>query len=537
MDKSLNQVIAQLGEFAKGLTLKQKAILAGGAILVAAMLFFFVRMVKTPEFKPLYTGMNADEARGVAAKLAAKNIKYELSPDGTTINVAADQLDAARLEAVSEGVPHSGRMGFEIFDKPNWGGSDFSEKVNYQRALEGELEKTIQTLSDVESARVHLVLPGDSIFVQEQHEAKAAVTVKLKGGRYSEETSKAIARLVASAVDRLRPENVTVVDADTNRPLDGNYSGGSVRAAQLEQQLADKLIKTLEPVVGAQHARASVRVEYDDTTREEQQESYDPNVVIALNTQKSEEHSGAAGAGGVPGTASNVPGSTTTQVPPASDIGSQSWSKSENNTFAVNKLVKHTVLPAGRVRRIAAALVVDDATELKQQNGQTQEQRRKRTPEELKQIEDLAKATIGIDAMRGDVLSVQNLSFQVEPAEKLAPPSVAEKTRRIVNDYSTILRYIAIGMLFLVVYVLLLRPVKKQFVAVLQEIGQGHAKAKLAASGSNRELDASTIELGDASPESKRTLALKKHLLEKVKAEPMGASRLVQGWIRQEGAE
>ncbi len=546
-DKSLNQVMAQLGEFAKGLTLKQKAMLIGGAILVAATLFVFVKLLHKPDYKPLYSGMKADEAHAVASKLGAKNIQYELSPDGTSISVAAEQLDAARLEAVSDGVPHSGRMGFEIFDKPNWGGSDFSEKVNYQRALEGELERTIQTLSEVESARVHLVVPGESIFLQDQREAKAAVMVKLKGGRYSEETWRAIQRLVASSVDRLRPENVTVVDAETNRPLDGGFgSGQSGRGYELEQQLADKLIKTLEPVLGAQRARASVRIEYDLTSGEEDQETYDPEKTVALTMQKTEERSGNSATGGVPGTASNVPGSQTTQVAATrNDDGSQSSSRSESGAYAVNKLVRHTVLPAGRIERIAAALLIDDAIEVKEQGGHKIESRRKRSAEEMKQIEELASAAIGIDVGRGDVLSVRNLSFQQSVEEPPLPPSKIEKTRKVLNEYTGALRYLGIVLLFFVVYAILLRPVKNQALTALRQIGRpavsgrpiaAVGKAQLQGAGAVQ-LEANEIDLGQATPESKRSAALKRHLLEKVKAEPVAASRLVQSWIRQGGAE
>jgi flagellar M-ring protein FliF len=541
--KSINQVVAQLGEFAGSLSLKQKAILAAGAVLVAATLFVFVRLIGKPEMKTLFTGMKPEEAQALSAKLAAKNIPYEISPDGS-IRVPAEQVDAARLEAVSDGMPRSGRMGFEIFDKPNWGGSDFSEKVNYQRALEGELERTIQTLSEVESARVHLVMPGDSIFVDDQREAKAAVTVKLRGGRYSGETSRAIARLVASSVERLRPENVTVVDADTNAPLDAGLGSNGARGSDIEQQLAEKLIRTLEPVVGPERARASVRVEYDLTSSEEEQETYDPNTAVALSMQKNEERSGSPISSGVPGTASNLPNSQakTTAVVQAND--GSTYSRSENGTYAVNKLVRHTVLPAGRVKRIAAALVIDDATEVKTTNGRKSDARRKRTPEELKQIEELAKAAIGIDATRGDVLSVQNLSFQQGSGDTPVPPSFAEKTRTLVGDYASLIRYGAIALLFLVIYGLLLRPVKKQALAAFRQIGHGRAviAGKLpgnagSAIGGTIEIDAEDLSLNSANPEAKRAAALKRQLLDKVKAEPVAASRLVQSWIRQGGTE
>ena len=175
----------------------------------------------TPDYKPLMTAMEPADAQSLASRLAAKNVPYQISQDGKTVSVPGDKLDASRLEVASEGMPHSGRLGFELFDKMNWGQTEFDEKVNYQRALEGELERTIQTLRDVESARVHLVMPTESVFLDREHEAKASVILRLRSGQLSEDTHRAIASLVAGAVDKLNPQNVTVIDADTNQPFLG----------------------------------------------------------------------------------------------------------------------------------------------------------------------------------------------------------------------------------------------------------------------------------------------------------------------------
>ena len=538
-NKSFGQVMNQIGDFVKAMTTRQKAMLLAGAVVVAATLFVFVRLMNKTEYKPLYSGMSAADAQSLASRLAAKNIAYQISPDGTAVSVAADKLDVARLEVASEGAPRSGRLGFEIFDKPNWGATDFTEKVNYQRALEAELEKTIQTLSEVAAVRVHLVIPDESLFVEDRGKAKAAVMVKLRGGRFSDETHRAIAELVASAVDKLRPEDVTVVDADTNLPFrpDQDAPDGG-RANGLEQQLSAKLVQTLEPVVGHQRARASVRVEYDLSSSEESQESYDPNTAVALTMQKTQERSGGTAPAGVPGTASNVPGSQASQSAASTRDDSTQSSSSENSTYAVNKIIRHTITPAGRVRRLAAAVVVDDATDVKEQGGKRTEVRRRRTPEEMKQLEDLAKAAIGIDPTRGDVISVQNLSFQAVPYETPVPPSRWQRMRVELNDWSALLRIVGILILFLAVYVLFLRPIKKNAVDAFQQLARGRATEKLKGHGGSRpQLEADELELGTATPEVKRAAALKQHLLEKVKAEPVSASRLVQSWIREGGAE
>src|ERR1700689_533551 len=305
---SFNQVQKQATDFVTGLSVKQRGMLIGATVVTIAVLALFAHMISTPDYKPLVTGMETSDAQALGAQLAAKNIQYQISTDGKTVSVPSDKVDSSRMELATDGMPRSGRLGFELFDKLNWGQTEFDEKVNYQRALEGELERSIQTLRDVDSVRVHLVMSTDSVFLDRERPAKAAVILRLRSGRLSEETQQGIARLVSGAVDKLSPENVTVIDADTNRqlgtPRHGAYSGDG----SLEEEYTARLLETLEPVVGSQHVRASVNVEYDPSSSEESQETYDPESAVAVATQKSEEQVGGSLTGGVPGTSSNVPG-------------------------------------------------------------------------------------------------------------------------------------------------------------------------------------------------------------------------------------
>ena len=520
--KSFGQALNQTGELLRGLTLAQRLLLAAGALAVAATLWVFVGWMSKPKFVTLYSGLTAQEAQDLGGRLTASNIAYQLSPDGASIEVPADQLDSARLKTASQGLPRNARLGFELFDTPNWAGSDFTEKVNYQRALEGELERTIESMSEVESVRVHLVLPSESLFSEEQHEAKAAVIVKTRGG-LSEQARIAIPQLVASAVDRLRPENVTVVDADTNTPMLRGHRPGDLTSPDLEQELATKIVSTLEPLVGAEHVRASVHVEYDTSSTEETNETYDPKTTATLTQQKSEETAGGAAPGGAAGTPSNTPGTT----PPAVTLSSENQSShSESESFAVSKDVRHTVQPPGRIRRVAAAVLVDDAVDMT--SGKPV--RRKRTPEEMKQIEQLASAAIGLDAQRNDSVVVQNLSFQETPAEQPASPTKIERARRILVEWSAELRYAGVTLLFLFVYLLMLRPIKKQILKAFRELPVAREQA-------SKELKPAAkvpeIELPQVSEQSQMATALKKQLTDKVKSEPAAASRLVQSWIRE----
>src|ERR1700692_3359649 len=309
--RALNQTLAQIQDFLSGLSLQQKALLAGGAVAVGLSLWLFVTLIGHGKNVILYTGLKPQDAQAMGGRLAAKGIPYEVSPDGTSLLVPSEKLDAARLETAAQGLPRNARLGFELFDTPNWAGSDFSEKVNYQRALEGELERTLQTLAEVEAVRVHLVLPRESLFSEQEHESKAAVIIKTRRGTLSREAQQAIPQLVASAVDSLRPENVTVVDAETATPFLARRGPSGRVSFDSDDELAAAAVHAIEPVVGADHVRASVHVDYDLSSSEDTSETYDPKASATLAQQHSEELAGGANPAGVPGVTSNVPASTT----------------------------------------------------------------------------------------------------------------------------------------------------------------------------------------------------------------------------------
>ncbi len=549
-----DQVINQVTTFVRGLTVRQKITIVLGSAAVAGTIWMFVTLFGKAEYKTLYSGLSSEDAQSLSRRLAEKNIVYELSSDGNSILVPADQLDKARLDMAAQGMPQTGRMGFELFDKPNWAGSDFSEKVNYQRALEGELERTIQTLGEIEAARVHLVLPQESLFTEQETEAKASVVIKLRGGRLGDDAQEAITHLVASAVENLKPENVTLINAEGGVPIlaRGGDSNGRPRAwADFETALAQKAVATLEPIVGPGKARANVTVAYDLAASDSTQETYDPNGSVVLTSQTSEERDGENDAEGMPGTTSNVPGKQSTPAAkPANPAASETQgAHTESKTFAVSKTVRHTVQPAGDLKRITAAILVDDATEKHDNNGQTVETRRKRTPEEMKQFEELVAAAIGIDASRGDKVAVENLSFQTLPIETPAPPTLTERVVPLVDKWINVIRYGALFLLFLLIYMLVLRPIKRQIVTTFRDLPRqlksSHAAQQALPAGTTgtpvskvdetAALEASLQQLGDSPLEAKQAVLLKKNLLDKVKKEPATASRLIQNWMRQEG--
>jgi flagellar M-ring protein FliF len=514
---------------------RQRGWLVGGAAATVALLVLLTHLVLTPEMKPVMSGMEPADAQALSTALAAKGIHAQLSTDGKGVLVPADKLDAARLEAVSSSAaPHSGRMGFEIFDKVSWGQTEFDEKVNYQRALEGELERTIMTMGAVKSARVHLVMAADSVFLDQAHGAKASITVQLKSGAtLTHEEISAIQRLVAGAVDQLKPADVAIIDADSNKSL-GTGADGDGDNGEMEKRLEGRVLATLTPVLGADHVRASVNIEYEPGTTEQSSEEYDPKVSVPLSVQRSDEETGAgAGASGVPGTTSNIPdakGNLPNLPPGTAGAGTESL-KNENSTFGVNKVVSHSLEPAGRLKRITAALLVDDATVRRPlPKGKFEETRVKRSPEELKQIEDLASAALGLDKTRGDSLTVEDMSFAAPPASDLPTPTMLDKARKGLNDFSDVLRYGFLLTLFALAYLLVLRPMQKRALAALP----APALAEVPTLPVLPKIAALPIQPVDEDEQLARANGLKDQLSQLVKAQPQHSVETVQAWLRGE---
>jgi flagellar M-ring protein FliF len=548
------ETINQAQKFLRGLNRKQQITLGAGACLVVLSLFVFVFLISRADYKPLYSGLQPEEAQSIARTLAANNIPYEVSSDGTSLGVPASKLASVRLELASQGLPQTGRLGLELFDKPNWAGSDFAERVNYQRALEGELERTIRAIPQVQSARVHLALPHDSLFAEQERAAKASVVVRLRQGRLANSAIESITYLVASAVDNLRPENVTVIDADGSVPLLSRRHQAGVNRAEIEDienSLSEKVLSTLTPVVGAEGVRANVTIEYDLGSTDSTQETYDPNGSVVTMSQISEDHSTDSDSQGIPGTPSNVPGSSAQGAASAAldNAPEQMGQRTEHKTYAVSKAVRHVVQPPGGIKRVAAAVLVDDAVETRIEGGRRAEGRRKRSPEEMKQIEDLAKAAIGFDPVRGDRLSVQNIPFAAISLEG-ALPNLPERIAPVLQEWMGVIRYMGLAALFFMVYWLVLRPVKRQIVAALAleqpqfaaralepgALGKGETPAPelKPKAGEDESVDEGVQdELGGIDAGVKRTVMLKRHLVEKIKGNPEAAGRLIQNWIRQ----
>jgi flagellar M-ring protein FliF len=463
-----NKFVQQLKQMWVRMGPRQRMVVAGGTAAALVGVIVLATIMGSTDYKPLMTGLEPEDAQALAQQLAAKKIDFKMSPDGKEIDVASGQLDAARMEAASQSSTHSGRLGFELFDKTSWGETEFDEKVNYQRAMEGELERTIRTLGAVKSARVHLVMARDSVFLDRSQAAKASVALRLKRGGLTQDQTEAIARLVSGAVENLAPGDVAIIDADSNELL--NRHGGTMEGRELEDELSKRLMATLGPVVGADNLRTAVNVEYELSSTEENQDSYDPKVSALLTTQKTMEQAGDPSDGGVAGTATNVPmtpGQGTTESQDANADGTTQTSSTENSTFGVNKLVRRTLSPAGRIRRMTAAILVNDFSDRKMVDGKPAGSSYRRSPAQLKQLQDLAAAVIGMDAQRDDVVKVENMTFAGD-GDADAVPTLPERLQTMVGQNANVLKYGSLLLLFVLAWGLMIRPVQKQVIATVE---------------------------------------------------------------------
>ncbi len=506
----------------------------GWAVAVALMLLGLLCALAwygmRPDWRTLYAGLEPDDARQMEQVLAQAQIPFEPSSDGAAILVPAAQLDKARLAVAAKGGIKSGRLGFEIFDKPNWVGSEFDEQVNYQRALEGELEHTIATLSDVASARVHLVLPHDSLFRDQERPAKASVVLKLRHRTLADGEPESIRNLVASAVDGLLPDHVVLVDAAGNLPL-----GPKTREAlelSAEQALEDKLIATLEPVTGTGNVRASVVLDYDAEAAEETDESYDPTKSVTLSLERTEQTTGAQPvAAGVAGAASNAPNTQALPVYPQHETSAPQSAKTESGTYGVSKAVRHVVDNPGRIRRLTAAVVVNDRM-VQAATGTRAAVWQSRSADELRNLTALAQASVGFDTARGDVVTVEDLAFD---GNRPQPPStLAEQSLRVAESSPNLIKYVAFLLGLLVVVAFGLRPAIRRAGAALAAAGSPRAARRELPPAAHAQAPLNPPEPAEIDPERLRAQEIFDQVSTHLKREPTQSSRLLQSWIHSD---
>jgi flagellar M-ring protein FliF len=541
------------------LTFNQKISLAVLAVTVIAGITAMVYFVNQDEYQTLYSELGPEEAAVVVEKLQAMNVPYRLGNSGRSVEAPSDRLNELRLQLASEGLPQAGKIGFEIFDQNNMGMTEFVERVSYKRALEGELVRTMLSLKEIGQARVHLVLPKESMFEEKAEPTKASVIVKLRSGKaLSEPAVSGIVHLVSSAVEGLTPDNVTVVDSNGRllsgtkgrgeEALTGNQAELKIRT---ERELTAKVVNILEPVVGQGKVRADTSVMMDFSRAEQTEEKYDPQGVIRSqqkNEERSEPSAPAAGtAAGVPGTKSNDANPPPVFIPTGRN-GSTGSRQSETTNYELSKVVRRTLQPAGQITRVSVAVIVDDAVRTETgTDGVPVRRSAPRGPEDLKKLNDLVGAAIGIDPKRGDTLTVENIAFEAPAELQEVPPTFLDNLRPLARPA---LRYGVLLVTFLLVYMLLVRPLSHRIFVALDEVGRasraeraltaGSAPPSLAAAPRTvQEMEAALEQepAGAFSPAAdvQKADILKKRIAEFVQREPEKGAQVLRAWLTDEG--
>ena len=561
----MNGLFQNLKGFLARYSLNQKLGMAVAAALVVALTWGMVFYVNSVDLQVLYSDLDPQEAQSIVTKLQTMTAPYELSQDGRSIRVGSDRISEIRLQLASQGLPESGRIGFEIFDRTNFGLTNFQEQVNYQRALEGELARSIMTLDEVGSARVHLVLSKDSLYQESDNQTKASVILKLKNGRTLPESAvQGIVHLVSNSVKDLSPEKVTVIDF-RGKVLSQSESENSLTGQQLdtrqkmESELTTKIVEILEPAVGMGKVRPQVSVAMDFQQVEETVEQYDPQNSVVRSEQRQQENAPpGSGVGGIVGvrTVQQTPAS----LAPGQTATNNFLKQNETINYEVSKAVRHIVNPIGKLEKLSVAVLIDNQTQTTTaEDGTTKTTSIPRKPEELKKYRDLVSAAIAFSPDRGDQLIVENVSFENE-IETIAEPTLIEKNAPMILQA---LRYLIIPIVFFLVYLLFIRPVQKsvfsatwqtapavsgrrQRAALPQAAGGGQqpmtVKQLEARLRSGEQIDPSFVDDFANTPEREllplpapsRMDLIRKRVVEHAKDDPETVARLVRVWLNDE---
>jgi len=442
------------------------------ALVTAGAIVFLVTWSQRPEYGVLFAGLDAEDAGAIIAKLGDRNIPYKM--DGGIISVPEDRVYETRMELASEGLPGGAGVGFELFDKNNFGLTDFVQKINFRRAMQGELARSITEIKGVRSARVHLVIPEKGVFLDEEKKARASIVLKLRpGAALGPVEVRAIVNLVAGSLQNLDPADVTIVDTEgrlwTAESADEDAAGMMASdmdyKKKVEAGLAARVQSMLEKALGRGKAVARVTVELERRRVQRTEEIYDPDSQVIRSEQRTKESAaaGGAGAGGVPGALSNVPGAGSRAR--SGDSGTISKKENEVINYEINKVVKSVVEPYGQIKKLSVAVLVDGTYGPGAEGADGSGAKKKYTPrteEDLAKITSMVKASVGFDEERGDTVSVVNIPFEedlpVAGAAAEPEPEVSMMTR--IMPLAVKYGSVGLSVIFLVFFVL--RPIIKR---------------------------------------------------------------------------
>jgi len=555
---------AQLQKAVEDMTATQKGMVAAITLTVLLVLVGFGLWASQENMGVLFSNLPAADANHIVEELKKTNVKYELSQDQRTITVPEAQVGGLRLKFAGDGLPKGEGIGFEKLENPSLTTTDFTQKIMYRRALESQLAKTIMSLQQVSDATVHITPTNDSPFVTEKEDAKASVLLKLKGARQlPDENAQAIVNLVAASVEGLKPEQVVIIDQFSRilshtgmDAMAGATDAQKKSQREEEDHLVARVTQLLEPVVGLGRVRATARVDLDFDKVHTNEEKFDPQSQVERTTKVLEEHETKRdGVTGVPGTPSNVAPANGGATANAGATDTKDKKDTETQ-FELSKTVSSTEKAPGSVRRMSIAVIVDHASHWgKDAKGEPLETMVPRTPEELKQIKDQVSAAVGLQAKRGDEITVENMPFASVVNPKEEQEARRERWVSVGREMAPNLVYTILG---LTVFFLVILPLLKRMSAALvkpaplrvhvaggnMEIGENgepvpHVR-KFTPLKSMAEMEAEieaelNAEGASSAPDAQRRTLIKKRIQESTLGDPETVASLVRSWMIEDG--
>ena len=529
-----------------GFNSKQSIGLLVATAAMVALLFGMWTWGKTPDYRVLYGNLSDRDGGAIIESLQQMNVPYKFAEGGGALLVPADQVHEVRLRMASQGLPKGSLAGFELMENQKFGTSQFLEQMNYQRALEGELARSVQTLASVQSARVHLAIPKPTVFVKEQQQPGASVVLTLHPGRTLDGSQiSGIVHLISSSVPNMPAKNVTVVDQSGSLLSSAKEgSAGQMDATQIsyvrqiEQAYISRIEAIIAPLIGANNVRAQVTADVDFAQTEQTAESYKPNQDPKESTLRSQQttastNGGNQNASGVPGALSNQPPVPATapivapssSVPAATGGGVTSSLKESTVNYEVDRTIRHTKLPVGSIKRLSVAVVLNNRT-LTDKNGKKSS--KPLNDSEKEQITALVKDAMGFNVSRGDSLNVLNSAFNVEK-ETITPEEPFWKQPEMIALAKDLLKYLLITGIGLFLLFGVIRPAFKNFSA---------ASAPTVASKTNNAVETAAQERSAAQNAAQQANRSYENNLDAAKKiagqDPKIVASVVQGWVNNE---
>lgn len=464
MNKILGGLVVQFRDFFKNLGPTKRMSVIAVLVITAIAGGIILLMVSGKDYVPLFANVPNDQISAIVAKLNEKNIPFQLRDDGKTITIPKELLYSTQMALMSEiGSPKMGNIGLELFDKQDFGINSYAQKINYQRALQGELMRAINTITAVKQSKVILAIPNKKTFLEEGGQASASVVVELHQGKeLTSDQIRGIRHLVANAVEGMDADRVTVLDERgkvLTRHSDGT-TAGSNEILDLKRKIEADLEARIESIISKAVGQAKVVAKVDATLNtkitQSVEETVDPDRT-AIRSQQSEEESldgSRTNPAGVPGSRANIPGAED-----AGQVGFKQDVKKEIKTtnYDVPKTVKNIKETAGNIERISVAVLVDGymQTTTNKEDGTTETKWIQRTPEELQKYETLIKNAIGFNTQRGDTVKIENIQFQPEDFSEAEKLLTNLERRKLLNG---LFKWALLGFSLILFFIIVVRP-------------------------------------------------------------------------------